>query len=329
MNSAELASLLDQGLLMEPEYRNGLSNHLPMALVALDRLGADPNRLHEFAADYGQRLVAMATTTPSPAWQGEDWLKRRGDRAAYPALRAFFGDWLRRDGKAAVLRAALPALVSGSGGAAFHGLLRTSYAVDSSHAGELAAGLAYWACRHLPLAEGLPEEPIEDNVLAWAERLHRTIPRPAAGRPLIFQLMADVAATPGFAAAAGDLRPTSATLRDLATLAGRCYLASRDFTVLHLVTSCHGLRLLLPHLDDPEWALRRYALAFGAALIASGVAPNVAAPTVEPLAWSELTARACRSDNDHVIKLVYTCLSETQAYGDESHRQIATLAVGA
>lgn len=328
MNSADLASLLDQGRLMEPEYSNGLSNHLPMALVALDGLGADPQRLHEFAAVYGQRLVAMAATPSLPAWQGEDWLKRRGDRAAYPALRAFFGDWVRRDGKAAVLRAALPALVSGSGGAAFHGLLRTSYAVDSGHSGELAAGLAYWACRHLPLAEVLPEEPTEGDVFSWAERLHRTIPRPATGRPLIFQLMADVAATPGFAATAGDLRPTSTTLRDLAALAGRCYLGSRDFTVLHLVTSCHGLRLLLPHLDDPERALRHYALAFGAALIASGVAPNVAAPTVEQLAWSELTARACRSDNDHVIKLVYTCLSESQTYGEDSYWQLARLAVG-
>ena len=327
MGSAELASLLDQGLLLEPEYRNGLSNHLPMALVALEGLGADPQRLHGFAAVYVQRLVAMAATSPLPAWQGEDWLTRRGDPAAYPELRTFFAHWLRRDGKAAVLRAALPALVSGSGGAAFHGLLRTSYAVDSGHTGELAAGLAYWACRHLPLAEGLPDEPTEGDVFAWAERLHRTIPRPAADRPLIFQRMADVAAPPGFAATAGDLLPTSTTLRELAALAGRCYLGSRDFTVLHLVTSCHGLRLLMPHLDEPEQALRHYALAFGAALIASGTAPDVAGPSVEPLAWSELTARACRSDKDHVIKLVYTCLRESQAYGDDSYRQMATLAV--
>lgn len=329
MNSAELASLLDRGAVWGPEYRNGLSNHLPMALVALEGLGADPQRLHEFAAVYGQRLAAMAATPRLPAEQGDAWLTRRGDPAAYSELRVFFENWLRRDGKLAVLREALPALVSGSGGAAFHGLLRTSYAVDSGHAGELAAGLAYWACRHLPLAEGLRDEPTEGDVVAWAERLHCTILRPAAGRPLIFQLMADVAATPGFAAAAGDLRPTSMTLRDLAALAGRRYLGSRDFTVLHLVTSCHGLRLLMPYLAEPERALRHYALAFGAALIASGTAPDVAAPTVEPLAWSELTARACRSDNDHVIKLVYTCLRESQAYGDDSYRQIATLAVGA
>ncbi len=228
-----------------------------------------------------------------------------------------------------MLRTALSALLSGSGGAAFHGLLRTAYAVDSGHAGELAAGLAYWTGRHLPLAARLPEDPREIDVAAWAARLHRAVPRPSAPRPLIFERMSDAAATPGFVSAAGDLRPTSSTLRDLAALAGRCYLASRDFIVLHLVTSCHGLRTLMPYLDEPEVALRHCACAFGAALIASGVAPVVTAPPVVPLAWSELTAQARRSDDEHVNKLVYTCLREARAYGDDSYRQIATLAVAA
>jgi hypothetical protein len=174
-------------------------------------VGADSQRLQEFAVAYGQRLTALTATAPLPAGQGDDRLTRRGDPVAYPELRAFLENRLRRDGKAAVLRAALPALVSGSGGVAFHGLLPTSYAVDSGHVGEFAAGQAYWACRHLPLAEGLSDEPTEGDVVAWAEGLHRTIPRPAAGRPLIFQRMADVAARPGFVAAAGNLRPTSTT----------------------------------------------------------------------------------------------------------------------
>jgi len=37
-----LLSLLDQGVRFDAEYREGLSNHLPMALVALRRLGCDP-----------------------------------------------------------------------------------------------------------------------------------------------------------------------------------------------------------------------------------------------------------------------------------------------
>ena len=36
-----LAELLDAGAAHDAEYAGGLSNHLPMALVALKRLGAD------------------------------------------------------------------------------------------------------------------------------------------------------------------------------------------------------------------------------------------------------------------------------------------------
>jgi hypothetical protein len=35
MNSAGRASLLDSGPKLEPEHRNGLNIHLPMALAAL------------------------------------------------------------------------------------------------------------------------------------------------------------------------------------------------------------------------------------------------------------------------------------------------------
>jgi hypothetical protein len=68
---------------MQPEYGNGLSNHLPMALVALEGIGATPTRLREFAATYGQRLAAMATTSQSAPWPGGDWLTRRGDPEAF------------------------------------------------------------------------------------------------------------------------------------------------------------------------------------------------------------------------------------------------------
>ena len=40
----------------------------------------------------------------------------------------------------------------GVAAAAFHGLIRTAHAVQSGHAGEVAAALAYWAWRWQPLA---------------------------------------------------------------------------------------------------------------------------------------------------------------------------------
>ena len=55
---------LDDGLRHAPEYRGGLSNHLPMALVALDALGADAERLCRFASDYARRLEPRQSARP-------------------------------------------------------------------------------------------------------------------------------------------------------------------------------------------------------------------------------------------------------------------------
>ena len=60
----------------------------------------------------------------------------------------------------------------GVAAAAFHGLIRTAHAVQSGHAGEVAAALAYWAWRWQPLApppQGGEALPFDD----WAARLDR------------------------------------------------------------------------------------------------------------------------------------------------------------
>ena len=64
------------------------------------------------------------------------------------------------------------------------------------------------------------------------------------------------------AACHGRVQAQCATLQRLAELAARTYAATRDFTVLHLVTSAHALRLLLPQLPDEAAraaALQAYA----------------------------------------------------------------------
>ncbi len=69
------------------------------------------------------------------------------------------------------------------------------------------------------------------------------------------------------------------TLAQLATLAARLYAASDNFTVLHLVTSAHAMRVLLPWLDegDVTEALGHYWLAYAAGHAASGIADSAAA----------------------------------------------------
>jgi Questin oxidase-like len=320
-----LRQLLDQSLRLDAEYRRNLASHLPMALTALARLGAADARLADFANCYAKRLHPAPPPEPWPA--GEPWKGRFGDPRAWPAYRSLFNEWIDDEGAPAVLAQALPALIGGVGAAAFHGPIRTAYAIAAGHSHELADALAYWACRWFALGVSPTEGRARDAAIVLA-RLNIAKPR----QPLIAERMAQVAEQPGFAgiAAAFCVDDPDATLAQLAALAARLYAASGNFTVLHLVTSAHALRVLLPWLDVDErsQAVGLYWLAYAAGHAASGLTRHAsAAAPVALRPWPEIVSQAIASDDDHFIKLVDSCREQERAYGGEVWHEAASRAL--
>ena len=316
---------LDHSARFDAEYGHNLASHLPMALVALARLGADDARLADFAARYATRLHPAPPPQPWPA--GQPWQSRFGDPGAWPAYRSLFNAWFDDEGAPAVLAQALPALLRGVGAAAFHGPIRAAYALAAGHSHELADALAYWACRWFSLGTPPAAGTMRDPAAVLA-RLRLPMPQ----RPLIVERMALAAAQPAFAVTVAAYRvDPDTTLAQLAALAARLYAGSGNFTVLHLVTSAHAMRLLLPWLDadDAAAALGPYWLAYGAGYVASGLnsAGRAQPPSGPPRSWPEMVARAVASDDDHLIKLVDSCREQERAYGGTVWREAASRAV--
>jgi hypothetical protein len=292
----------------------------------LTRLGADEDRLAEFAQRYSQRLHAAAPRQPWPA--GQPWRERFGDPEAWPAYRTLFREWIAYEGGSNVLAQVLPWLMQGAAAAAFHCPIRVAYALAANHADELADGLAYWSCRWFscgaPPQGGSEREPA--RVLARLDFAHELRPQ-----PLISEAIAAAAAHPRFDAALAPLHVNlRTTLARLAQIAAERYAASADFTVLHLVTSAHAVAALLPWIDEPQRlpSLAFYARAAAAAW-ASCNPPGAPLPTFDVLRWPEILARAIASDDDHSIKLVDSCLALEKASGGAAWVAAASRAVTA
>lgn len=332
---AELHRLLDRSAAFAPEYGRTLSSHLPMALQALHALGAPASRLSAFFERHARALQPRAPAA-APAHPA-DWTALRGRHgdlpadAAFESLAAMFAAQIGLHGPDAVLAAAVPRLVDGVAGAAFHGLLRTAHAVAARHEGELALGLAYWAARWTPLhpaaGDGGTLSPAD-----WLAAL-RALPAPAEGGDafLITDRMRAWAATPGFRAVAPALRLDARTLDTLAATAAALYAASRDFTVLHMVTAAQAMRTLQPWWGDEARALRQFSIAAAAALRASGAAavlPTEARHAAPP-PWPAIVAAAVADDDEHVVKLVEACRRHEAATGDAVFRAAAAAAVPA
>ena len=309
--TSELGELLDAELASDPETVEGFTDHLSMALVALQRLGAPDERLEEFAERYTRRLLPARPETE--------------------ALRAERARAIARDGVDAVVQSYLADHLAGIGSAAFHCVIRLAYAVEAGHPGQVAAALAYWDDADEPLtAEPPPESSPDPLALLSALAADPALGGRSFGRGSISGQMARVASTPQFAAAAG-LEITPDSLERIAAAARALHAVTGDFTALHAVTGTHATRVVLPYLNAAarDVALRFLFQAVAAAYVTIGT-PALAA--VDPMAapeWDAITAVAVASDDEHVVKLAYSAREEAAAHGDDAtYRWCAALEAG-
>jgi hypothetical protein len=301
--SPTLKGLLQRGARFAPEYRDGLSNHLPMALIALAGLGARSARLESFFDQYAMRLEPAISARKSPPQAAP----RLGDIDCYPEALALMKERVLRDGRETVLRQELERLAPGIGAAAFHGMLRTAYGIEAQSDDEVAAGLAYWGSRYLPI--GAPVQQSGTTPLhAWLENIQKSTSHLSFDLPLIHHSMSAMAKTSEWQQALPGLDISTLSIDALAQIAATSYLKEANFIVLHLITSAHAMHTLLPYADDPRTLLWYYTLAYAAALPFTPLIDETR-PDLDGPDMSSAIELALASDNDHVAKLVYSCYS--------------------
>jgi hypothetical protein len=314
MISDACRSLIADSRRFSTTYGAGFFNHLPMALLALERLGGDEARLREFAAFYAKRLRLQA---PGESLPDDDWREALGQRRYESALAAKFDEDVLTRGSITLLRDVVPHLTIGLASEAFHGAIRVAYAVDSGDDVDIAPALASWVTgfrvfggsgetKFANVADAFAAIAIDDRFAATLEG------RSIDGR------VAAVNALPAFAGYRSSIEHVD--LPDLAMIAARIFIATGDFAALHLVTACHAVRVLQPFLPQP--ALDVLANAMLAAYVALG-RPPLATTIIND--GSDLASRAVTSDDDHDLKLVYCCLQEEAFYNSGLHRTAAAI----
>lgn len=333
---ASLHILKAEGLQDSAEFPLFLANHLPMILVALDRLGAPAERLAAFAQAYraGNGLVPCpAVVTPLTV---ETWESALGARDQEGALRAYFGQEVGRLGGAAAIATYLPRLAPGVAGSAFHPLMRLAYAVMERDAAETGVALGYWAATYLTLdresgAAGVTADPAEVLVrVAGIAGLAEAAPE----SDLVWHHMRAVARAPGFAGVADWLIIRDDTLDRMAAASLVLFAETMSFEALHAVTGCHWLRKLSPVLPDLSPLLRHFWLGIAALM------PKMGFPTLPRDAqiavwrslsapdWIEIKHAAVASDDEHDISLCFSAYEEYQRTGDLLYRVVAARRLG-
>jgi hypothetical protein len=188
--------------------------------------------------------------------------------------------------------------------------------------------LAYWTS----YGDRLPELPPPSGDASPVEVL-QAISRDPMARPSgrgITERMRAAIAHPTFAGHVAKLSPDALDTKVFADALIQAYAATGDFTLLHGVTGCHAFRLLAPHFESPREALRHLWTAIVAAYMSCG------SPSLETtwklrgsdrLDWPEIHRRAAACDDEHDVKLAYSCWREWQHSGSDLYRRAASARV--
>jgi hypothetical protein len=318
------------------EFPPFLANHLPMILVALDRLGASENRIAVFTRHYR----ATNGLPLAPAARGQftagTWISALGQRAEEGGLRAFFALEVAQFGGRATIRTYLPHLAPGIAGSAFHPLMRLAYAVMADDEAEIGIALGYWAATYLPLDRegtfpGITPDPVE--VLRRAARLPG-LAAAAAESDLLWHTMRAVARVPAFEGVGDWLIISDDTLDRMAAASLALFAGTMSFEALHALTGCHWLRYLQSVTADMRPLIRNFWVGIASLLPKMGF-PEM--PDDEQLEtwrrrpappWAEIKAAAVASDDEHDPSLVLSAFEEWGRTGDALYRVVAARRLG-
>lgn len=318
-------ALVEAHLRFSAFYGGTLANHLPMALAALEAMGADDARLGEFANAYSGKLEPLVSVHASIVPGSEQ--EHLGSSAAFPAWVDYFTGAIAARGNEAVLREWADRLMEGAGSGAFHGLIRVGYAIEIASDREMAHALAYWAAAFARLAvlPALTGAELPAAVFAAMSRDPRLAGRRFPGRNIVERTVA-AASDPACPAMVARVGGPALTLGQLAEAMIRCYAASGNFTILHGVTGCHALHLLLPFVRDPKAALAYHWQALAAAWLGAGSPPveGWALEGSDNLDWDAILAAATRCDDEHDVKFAYSCWCEWQRTHESLYRRAAS-----
>lgn len=319
----QLNSLLEKVARYQPSYGGGLATHLPMVLIALNKLSAPNAKLVETFHNSIDNLeligsldkVDMVTNIESEL----------GNSKSFKRYLRYFQHQLAQNTIKAVLEKSLPILISGIAASAFHGLIRLAYVLEANSRSEIAIALAYWSAEYQPFE--LLEETTSERLADILVRLAPLGEHYDFSPGIIVNRMNEIAEL--LKSHHSVIQPATIDLETLQQFALKSFYLSDDFTLLHTVTGCHAFSIILPFLKNEELALRQLWKAILVAYLSTGLGfkdekLNIPACDVN---FELLRSNALQSKDSHIIKLVYSCRAEYQKSNNLLYYLVAKRAV--
>ncbi len=290
-------------------YSGELYSHTPMALIALRDLGASEKRLTEFYDFDTKKLEPIKKESKSIS--DENWKKTFGEYELESSYFKYFRDIVEKNGINKTVEKFFDILMEGVGAAAFHPIIRLSYAVREDNSDEVAISLATWAASfvNLNVNSKLSEESGLIDILKSFQALNFN-DNSKIETDNIATRMRKVSEDKFYKELNSTITLSDLDKDKLESSLLWLYSQTNNFTLLHAVTSHYAFENLVQFsVNKVESRVYFWKAILAAYLSTTGVVKidmGWKYPMIEKLpSWDELKNKAIESNDDHVIKLVH------------------------
>lgn len=319
------------------EFPPFMANHLPMILIALDRMGATDEQISTYPSRYRAVTPLVSIEMPSAGRINHDnWKRHLGVRDYELDYRAFFIGVTSDIGIEAALDTYLDDLIPGIASSAMHALMRLAYAKISNNAEEVGVALGYWAMAYLTLGDlsgpGNTEDPVE--ILLRMHDMSDLKETTSTPNDLLWEWMVETASKPSFSEVGSWLTITDKTMGKLRQAAAILMASTMTFEALHAVTALHWLRILDLEPKANAIAMRGYWTAVASVYQKIGMPMPLGSEAIEEMRnadcpdWEEIRAKACASDDEHDISFVFSSGEEFDYTGDRIFQVLSARRMG-
>lgn len=328
-----LKKLLQQGQQFAPVYPSPNStgefaNHVPMALTALQQLGASDERITAYFEQVSQRLVVMQQSAVIITI--DNFRQHLGKIDTYAAYLNFFQQQLDKIGRDKLINKYLPKFSKAIASHLFHPMIRIAYGLHSHDDQEIVAGFAYFAAVYKELGQQQTTQAEFSTALEAMTAIQDKFSNIQFDKDERNFKLRKLENDNKFISIINGVLINPNSLDEIAKLNASLYRQDPTIIPLHFVTSCHALRSLLPFLDQQDQLLltQYYWYAIAVYFVILGCERfdlQASTDNKAKLSWNEIKQRAIASNNEHVIKFVHTCTKESAYYQQPNYQALAEM----
>lgn len=319
--SENCKKLLIKSQKYQPTYAKGrLAIHLPMSLIALDKMNATGKQLDYFYENTCTKLDLRKTDTkPKKLNYLTEALAKREFFESYVL---FFKKKIDTSSVDEILKESLPVLIKGVSASAFHPLIRLSYAIEINDVSEIIQALASWSTEYLEFNNKFDKTDKNLNEIVLDLNKHSIDFNFSPGN--IVNRMVEIN---------NEITNLTVKTRDLTVenLRNFCidtYYKHNNFTLLHTVTTSYALQHIKKYLTNTS-QLELIWESIIIACLSTGIdfSKTNSENLKSTLSWDSIISKACTSLDEHIIKLVYVCWQEHQNSNNDKYKFVAERSV--